>query len=365
MNSDDDEDNNRTDMDSPPGHMKDAEYEYPPSLSQSPAVMTPSAITADKIEKSSSHRRLRKESGMVPVPMIRLGRKMSLLGLTLEDERDEDSDPEKKFSTEVVRTEEYELNAMISNETCEPARDFLKEALEIHKKAMEVSSFSDLVKCLQKKEQFSVLKEWINLDKDGNGKISSQELKWYLEKRYPNKKIDSQDLEALHWCLDIDHRGLSKRAFISSTCLDKAQSYTISRLLNAHTSSESYLLVAVLGINFNGQKVSIDETDNVDRDGNSYSTQVSFEKQKKGEARWEEYHTFLGWDRSHYMFAMETKDTAIPIVKKMGIEKGVIVKILHESTHQGGLATVVDPDFEGRIRVRIEADKSLRTYSFD
>ena len=84
------------------------------------------------------------------------------------------------------------------------------------------------------------------------------------------------DLEALHWCLNIDHRGLSRRMFISSTCLNKAQSYTISRLLNAHTSSESYLLVAVLGINFDGREISLDDKYNIDRDGYTY---VVFERE--------------------------------------------------------------------------------------
>ena len=65
------------------------------------------------------------------------------------------------------------------------------------------------------------------------------------------------------------------------------------------------------------------------------------------------------------MFAMQTKDRAAPIVGKSGIEKGVIVKILHKSTYEGRLATVMDPDFEGRVRVRIEADKSLRTFEHD
>ena len=91
-------------------------------------------------------------------------------------------------------------------------------------------------------------------------------------------KIDSQDLEALHWCLNIDHRGLSRRMFISSTCLNKAQSYTISRLLNAHTSSESYLLVAVLGINFDGREISLDDKYNIDRDGYTY---VVFEREAR------------------------------------------------------------------------------------
>ena len=50
------------------------------------------------------------------------------------------------------------------------------------------------------------------------------------------------------------------------------------------------------------------------------------------------------------MFAMQTKDRAAPIVGKSGIEKGVIVKILHKSTYEGRLATVMDPDFEGRVR---------------
>eukprot|EP00940_MAST-03C_sp_MAST-3C-sp2_P000081 g81.t1 len=233
-------------------------------------------------------------------------------------------------------------------------RNFLQKSLDMFESMDKKSIFADLVSKMQHAEQFSIARQWYNFDKDNDSRLTIEDFANYAATLTKDADVaKSGDVRMLFSCLNVDRDGtLSRKEFIASTCMRKAQDAAVSRILDDTSSNDIFLLCEILGcedIGCGEEKVS-------------YSTECQLDEGKLLSKN-EKYKTSRDWDSSHYVLH-SYKIASIEKANTFMIRKGDKVRILHRTLHNNAIATVIDPDFEGRARVILEGKKRI-VRSFD